>query len=25
VLMPEHVHLVISEPERRTVATAIQS
>jgi len=25
VLMPEHVHLVISEPERCTVATAIQS
>ena len=25
VVMPEHVHLLISEPERGTVATAIQS
>jgi putative transposase len=25
VVMPEHVHLLISEPERETVATAIQS
>jgi putative transposase len=24
VVMPEHVHLLISEPERRTLATAIQ-
>jgi putative transposase len=25
VVMPEHVHLLLSEPERGTVATAIQS
>jgi putative transposase len=25
VVMPEHVHLLISEPERGTVANAIQS
>jgi putative transposase len=25
VIMPEHVHLLISEPERRTLATAIQA
>ena len=25
VVMPEHIHLLISEPERETVATAIQS
>jgi putative transposase len=25
VIMPEHVHLIVSEPERRTLATVIQS
>jgi len=25
VVMPEHVHLLVSEPERGTVANAIQS
>ena len=25
VVMPEHVHLLISEPERRVLATAIQA
>ncbi len=25
VVMPEHVHLLVSEPERRTLATAIQA